>query len=139
VVDRCDEAFGEVGVGQPRTGVEVLRWHQQRPREALGLLLVVDAARSLPGVDRVAVDAQGGDEASFGVVGLERLDVGGVVDALGGQGGDTAAVNVSRTPCLGRLLERLAPRDAVRQALSFGVGSRRGMSFFSWRSFEIAS
>jgi hypothetical protein len=31
----------------------------------------------------VAVEAQGGDEAAFGMVGLEDLDVRGVVDALG--------------------------------------------------------
>jgi hypothetical protein len=75
VVHRCDEALGEFGVGQPRAGVEVLRWHQERPCEALGLLLVVAVAPAA-GVDRVAIQAQGGDEAPLGVVGLERVDVG---------------------------------------------------------------
>ena len=50
-------------------------------------------AAGLAGVDRVAVEAQRGDEAPLGVVGLEDLDVRGVVDALGGQGGDAVAVD----------------------------------------------
>jgi hypothetical protein len=49
-------------------------------------------APSLACVDRVAVEAQRGDEASLRVVGLEDLDVRGVVDALGGQRGSAPAV-----------------------------------------------
>jgi hypothetical protein len=45
----------------------------------------------------MTVKAQGRDEASLGVVGLEDLDVRHVVDALGGQGGDPAAVDDGRT------------------------------------------
>jgi hypothetical protein len=56
------------------------------------LALVVSGATGAR-IDRVAVEAQRGDEAPLGVVGLEHLDVGGVVDAFGGQGGDTATMD----------------------------------------------
>ena len=73
--------------------VERIRRHEQRPGEALGGLLAVVGATSLACVDGVAVQAQGRDEPPLGVVGLEDLDVRGVVDALGGQGGDAVAVD----------------------------------------------
>jgi hypothetical protein len=76
VIKRHDEALSELGVGQPGDGVELLCGHQQCPREALGLLLVVHRAYGPPGVDRVAVEAQRGDEAPLGMVRFERLDVG---------------------------------------------------------------
>jgi hypothetical protein len=40
----------------------------------------------------VAVEAQGGNEAPLGMVGLEHLDVRGIVDTVGGHGGDPVAV-----------------------------------------------
>jgi hypothetical protein len=80
------------GVDQPRAGVEILGGHQQRPREALGLLLVVDHETRASGVDRMAVEAQRGDEAPVGMVRFERPDMGRVVDALGGGGSDAATV-----------------------------------------------
>ena len=78
---------------RPMTGTSASSGHQQGSREALGVALIVGRATGLARVDGVAVEAQGGDEAPFGVVGLEDLDVRGVVDALGGQGGDPAAVD----------------------------------------------
>jgi hypothetical protein len=92
VVKRRDEALGELGVGQPGDRVELLAGHLRRPSETRGLLLVVRRAPGPSGVDRATVEAQRGDEAPLRVVGLERLNVGGEVDALGGQGGDAAAV-----------------------------------------------
>ena len=44
-------------------------------------------------IDGVAVEVQGRDEASLGMIGLEHLDVRRVIDALGGQGGDTVAMD----------------------------------------------
>jgi hypothetical protein len=93
VVERRDEAFGELDVRSTQLCVERIRRHEQRPGEALGRLLVVLGAARLPGIDGVAVEAQRGDEAPLGVVGLEDLDVRGVVDALSGQGGDALAVD----------------------------------------------
>ena len=105
--------------------VERIRRHEQRPGEALGGLLVVVGAPSLARVDSVAVEAQRGDEPSFGMVGLEDLDVRGVVDALGGQGGDAMAVeDGAHIGCRRGLptlapggvairFSRLAPRSAV--------------------------
>ena len=92
LVDRRDEEFRERGVRPAVDGNERLIRHQQRSREALGLLLVVARRAGSSRVDRMAVQAQRGDEAPLGVVGLEHLDVRGVVDALGGQGGETTAV-----------------------------------------------
>ena len=54
MVERGDEAPGELGVAQQGTRVEGLDRHEQRPREALGLLLVVAGAARLAGVDRTA-------------------------------------------------------------------------------------
>jgi hypothetical protein len=78
--------------GHATRGRELLGGHQRRPRVALGVRLVVGRDASLSGVDGVAVEAQGGHEASLGMVGLEYLDVRGVVDAVGGHGGGPAAV-----------------------------------------------
>src|SRR6266487_2990277 len=66
VVERRDKAFGELDVGSPTLRIESLGWHQQRPREALGRLLVVASAARLATVDRVAVEAQRCDEAALG-------------------------------------------------------------------------
>jgi hypothetical protein len=45
----ANEAFGELDVGSPTLRIESLGWHQQRPREALGrLLVVVSAAPASP-------------------------------------------------------------------------------------------
>ena len=93
VVERRDESLGQVDVWSTQLRVERIRRHEQRPGEALGGLLVVVGAPSLARVDGVAVEAQRGDEAALGMVGLEDLDVRGVVDALGSQCGDAVAVN----------------------------------------------
>jgi hypothetical protein len=93
VVERRDEMLGELGVRPRELRVEGVRRHEQRPGEALSRLLVVIGAACLTGVDGVAVEAQRGDEAALGVVGLEDLDVRGVVDALGGQRGNAVAVD----------------------------------------------
>ena len=69
LVKRCREALGELGIGQPGDGVELRGGHDQRPREGLGLLLVVDRLPRPPGVDRVAVEAQRRHEAPLGMVG----------------------------------------------------------------------
>ena len=62
-----------------------------------GVILVVVSAARPAGVDGVAKEAQRGHEAPLGVVGLEHLDVGGEVDALGGQGGETPWWMMRRT------------------------------------------
>ena len=85
LVKRCREALGEFGIGQPGDGVELRGGHHQRPREGLGLLLVVDRLPRPPGVDRVAVEARRRHEAPLGMVGFEHLDVRRVMDALAGQ------------------------------------------------------
>jgi hypothetical protein len=81
----------------------------------------------LAGVDRAAVEAQGGDEASLGMVGFEHLDVGGVVDAVGGHGGDPVAVlddaHVTSRPVDTRFAPR-RPRRARRPRSMGTTGAR---------------
>jgi hypothetical protein len=45
----------------------------------------------------VAVEAQGGQEASLGMVGLEALDLRGVVDAVGGHAAVLWRCSITRT------------------------------------------
>ena len=86
MVERRDEWLGQVDVWSTQLRVERIRRHEQRPGEALGGLLVVVGAPSLARVDGVAVEAQRGDEAAFGVFGLEDLDVPGVSTRLAARG-----------------------------------------------------
>ena len=77
--------------------------------KAFRLALCLDGAAHLARVDRV-VEAQRSYEASLGMVGLEDLDVRGVVDALGGQGGDAVAVeDRAHRSCLGSRGAHFAP------------------------------
>ena len=77
LVERRDEELRQRGVRPADDRNERLVRHQQSSREALGVLLIVGRATGSAGVDGVAVEAQRGDEAAFGVVGLEDLDVRG--------------------------------------------------------------
>ena len=99
LVERDGEQLGELEVRPADDRSDRLARHQQRPGERLGLPLVVGAT-SATGVDGMAVEAQRCDEAALGVVGLEDLDVRGVLDALGGQGGDAVAVDDHPHVCL---------------------------------------
>lgn len=84
------EPLGELGVSPPCARVEILGWHDQRLCEALGVGLDV-ARRDPAAVDRVAVEAQRGDEAALGMIGFEDLDVLGEKHARAGGGGDAVA------------------------------------------------
>jgi hypothetical protein len=119
VVERRDEMLGELGVRPRELRVEGVRRHEQRPGEALGRLLVVAGAARLAGIDGVAIETQRRDEATLGVIGLQDLDVRGVVDALGGKGGDAVAVDdrthISVRPPRARLAPRPRRSRRVRQ------------------------
>ena len=125
VVERRDESLGQVDVWSTQLRVERIRRHEQRPGAALGGLLVVVGRTHLARVDGVAAEARHGDEAAFGVVGLEDLDVRGVADALGGQGGDAVTVDDgAHTGCSPRGA-RLAPGGRARRVGRTGSGPQR--------------
>jgi hypothetical protein len=75
VVESRDELLCDLYVGTSGSRCERLGRHHQRSREALGVVLVANDAPGRSDVDRVAVEAQRGDEAPLGVVGLEHLYV----------------------------------------------------------------
>jgi hypothetical protein len=90
VIERRAKHLCEFDVRSMGDRGERVARNQERPRKALRLVLHIPGAARFASIDGVAVEAQGSDEAPFGVVGLEDLDVRGVVDALRGQGGDGA-------------------------------------------------
>jgi hypothetical protein len=90
VIEWRPKHLRELDVGSIGDRGERVAGDQQCPRKALRLVLHIPGAPRLARVDGMAVEAQRGDEAAFGVIGLEDLDVRGVVDALRGQGGDGA-------------------------------------------------
>jgi hypothetical protein len=85
VIERRAKDLREFGVGSIGDRRQRIGRNQQRPGKALRLALLIAGQARLAGVDGVAVEPQRDDEASLGVVGLEDLDVRGVIDAFGGQ------------------------------------------------------
>jgi hypothetical protein len=75
VIEWRPEHLRELNIGSMGNCGERVAWDQERPRKALSIVLVIAGAARLARIDGVAVEAQRGDEASLGVVGLEDLDV----------------------------------------------------------------
>lgn len=74
MIERRSEHLCEFDVRSIGDRRERVARDQERPRKALRLALLVAGAARFAGVDGVAVEAQRGDEASLGRVGLEDLD-----------------------------------------------------------------